>query len=310
LFFWRSFDLLFKALAVIYNLVLITALLLPGLQGSVSAATWVVAGLAIPPALYFILWLVKRNGFFSAVRGVFFWLALLTTTVLFAFNLIGALASAEYLLLLPILPLPLYFWISLIGRFVRRSPAAEDRREKEEPAPEMRKEAAEVEEEEKEEAPSTAKAVLDRVEELEETESIDDSTRRDFLKKIGGAGIGLLVYSLLNPRDAGAAFFGSVPGGGTVGLRDTTNTQIDPAVKGLQSQTTSYGIIEIDDGDPAYYGFVNKDGGWYILKEDETTGDFAYRYASPVNNPTETDFDDAWTDRGTTLTYGYFDVAF
>jgi len=286
--------LLFKVLLVLYNLILISALLLAGLQGGGSLASWIVVGLASPALLYFVLLPIRRSGFLTAVRTVFFWLGLATTTVLFAFNLIGALASAEYLLLLAIVPLPLYFWTSLVGRFAGRGGE-----KKMVPEPKAAVPVKEEKEEDEEEAPAVAKSVWEKVEKIE---SVDDSTRRDFLKKIGGAGIGLLVYSLLNPRDAGAAFFGSVPGGGTVGLRDTANTQIDPAEK---YPTSGYGITEIDDaGATFYYGFVNKEGGWYILKEDDTAGDLAYRYSKGVS-----DFSTAWTNRGA-QSYDYFDVTF
>ncbi len=137
---------------------------------------------------------------------------------------------------------------------------------------------------------------------------MEDPKRRDFLKKIGGVGLGILAYSILNPREAGAAFFGSVPGPGTVAIKDTAGNQIDPAEK---YPTSGYGITEIDDaGTTFYYGFVDKAGAWYIIKENDTTGDLSYLYATPANNPTETDFADAWADRATTLTYQQFDSAF
>lgn len=40
---------------------------------------------------------------------------------------------------------------------------------------------------------------------------------------------------------------------------------------------TSYGIARIDDSfDPAYYGFENNDGNWYILRNTDTSGLWEY----------------------------------
>ena len=122
------------------------------------------------------------------------------------------------------------------------------------------------------------------------------------MKRIGSVGLGILAYSILNPREAGAAFFGSVPGPGTVAIKDTTDTKIDPAIS---SPTDAFGISEIDDGDPAYYGFINKAGYWYILQEDETAGDFSYRYLKGGPD----DFPAKWEGRGG-WTYEYFNQIF
>jgi hypothetical protein len=125
-----------------------------------------------------------------------------------------------------------------------------------------------------------------------------DEQRRNFLKLIGGAGLGLVMGSMFNPRQAGAAFFGSVPGPGTVAVKDSTGAQIDPAIK---KPTDGYGICEIDDNSPAYYGYVNKEGAWYIAREDSTG---SYRYAKGNDN-----FSSNWSNR-TSLTYNYYDLIF
>lgn len=129
--------------------------------------------------------------------------------------------------------------------------------------------------------------------------SIEDPQRRAFLKLLGGAGLGLLVHLLINPRQAGAAFFGSVPGPGTVSVKDSNNQKIDPAIK---SPTDAYGITQIDDqSSPAYYGFVNKEGEWYITQEDSSG---SYRYARGGS-----DFQSNWSNRAT-LSYNYFNSVF
>ena len=61
-----------------------------------------------------------------------------------------------------------------------------------------------------------------------------------------------------------------------------------------------YKISDIDDlSDFKYYGFVNREGGWYITREDLTA--HTYRYATG-----ETDYPTNWENRKTTIVYGYF----
>ena len=138
------------------------------------------------------------------------------------------------------------------------------------------------------------------VEEIDgERQTVKDRDRRQFLKLLGGTSVGLFVMSLVMPNKASAAFFGSVPGPGVVGLKDSLGTKIDPAEK---FPTDGYNITEIDDDDlPAYYGFVNKQGHWYISKEDATG---AYRYFKGT-----TMFSDQWEVREG-FVYGYFDEIF
>lgn len=125
-----------------------------------------------------------------------------------------------------------------------------------------------------------------------------DFDRRMFLKLIGSAGLSVFFFSIFTKR-AEAAFFGSVPGPGTVSLKDTTGAKIDPAVK---QPTDGYKITEIDDASsPAYYGFVHKTGAWFIQRE-ESSG--AYRYTKGG-----TDFSTNWTGRAG-LTYNYFHIIF
>ncbi len=125
-----------------------------------------------------------------------------------------------------------------------------------------------------------------------------DIDRRMFLKLIGSAGLSIFFLSIFTKK-AEAAFFGSVPGPGTVAIKDTTGVQIDPAIK---SPTDGYKISQIDDSTPSYYGFVNKGGLWFIMKEDTSSGN--YRYTKGT-----TGFSTNWTNRAS-LTYDYFNVVF
>lgn len=124
-----------------------------------------------------------------------------------------------------------------------------------------------------------------------------DIDRRAFLKLIGSAGISIFLFSLFTKK-AEAAFFGSVPGPGTVSLKDSSGVKIDPAEK---YPTDGYKITEIDDSTPAYYGFVNKNGAWFVQKEYASG---SYRYTKGSSN-----FSTNWTDRAN-LTYDYFDNVF
>lgn len=125
-----------------------------------------------------------------------------------------------------------------------------------------------------------------------------DLDRRAFLKLIGSAGATVFFFSMFSKK-AEAAFFGSMPGSSsTVTLKDSTGTAIDPAIK---SPTDGYRITQVDDSDPAYYGYVNKTGNWFIMKEDNTGG---YRYTKGHNS-----FSTNWTNRAD-LSYDYFDTTF
>ena len=288
---------------VLYNLVLISLLLFTGLGSTGNPIDRLLLLLLSPIALYFALGFLRtlaRRKILAGLHNFAFTLSLASASFLLFLNVWSATISADYRFALLVAPLALYFWGTLLGRLIQalRSPKETGPQKLEADLPEHRPEPVTLTEPALAEVPAP------------EEQPVGDPKRRDFLKKVGGIGLGLLTYSLLNPKQAGAAFFGSVPGPGTVAVKDTADAKIDPAIKGLQSVTTQYGITEIDDGDPAYYGFVNKDGAWYILQEDETTGDYAYRYASPTNNPTLPDFTDAWDVHDSTLTYNYFDGAF
>lgn len=127
---------------------------------------------------------------------------------------------------------------------------------------------------------------------------VKDINRRLFLKLIGTAGITTFLFAIFT-KSSHAAFFGSMPGPGTLSLKDTQGNKIDPAEK---QPTDGYEISEVDDSaTPAYYGFVNKDGGWYIAKEG-TGGD--YRYYRDSGN-----FATGWSTR-VSLVYDYFNNVF
>lgn len=144
--------------------------------------------------------------------------------------------------------------------------------------------------------PVVAKA---EAEELELKKEGVDSNRRMFLKLIGTAGLGVFLMSVFTKK-AQAAFFGSAPGPGTVAIKNIAGEKIDPAEK---QPTDGYKIAQLDDSTPAYYGFTNKEGAWFIMRE-EATG--AYRYTKGSE-----DFSTNWGKRNTDeLTYDYFNEIF
>ena len=76
------------------------------------------------------------------------------------------------------------------------------------------------------------------------------------------------------------------------------------SVKGRIKTTdglSEYKISDIDEsGDPAYYGFLDTDGSWYIMEVTATT----VRYFAGAS-----DYVTNWTGRGD-LEYDYFDAVF
>lgn len=127
-----------------------------------------------------------------------------------------------------------------------------------------------------------------------------DLDRRMFLKLIGSAGITVFFFSIF-AKKAQASFFGSAPGQGTITLKDSTGATIDPAIK---HPTDGYKISRLDDSSPAYYGFTNKDGAWFIMKED-SSGNYTYAVGS-------SSFSTSWGNRASgdsgLISYGeYFD---
>lgn len=134
----------------------------------------------------------------------------------------------------------------------------------------------------------------------EGTIGIKDLDKRMFLKLIGGVGLSLFLFSLFNKKAEGL-FFKSLPPQEMVSLKDIAGNKIDPA----QNQPMDgYNICEVDDNDNivTYYGFTNKDGAWFVMKEDTENG--SYRYAQGTSN-----FPVNWGNHEN-LKYGYFSTVF
>ena len=143
-----------------------------------------------------------------------------------------------------------------------------------------------------------AEEAIEEVRATRENITVADIDKRAFLKLIGAAGVSLFLYSIFIKR-AESAFFGRSTSPETVSIKDTTDRKIDPAER---QPTDGYRISEIDDNLITFYGFTNKDGAWFIMREDTDTGSFRYTKG-------DFNFSSGWGNRER-LTYGYFNDIF
>jgi hypothetical protein len=254
-----------------YNLFFIFCLLIIGIftKNIFSQPTLLV--ILVPLVVYFWGYLVinSRKSFVSQSNTFWVFISLLlifnflSTLLLFTINLIFSKSFINIVIATSYLPFPLYFFLTIFDWYKKII-------QNNKPSPITKLETMT--------APTTTKI---------------DYDRRRFLKILGGTGISVFLLSLLNPKQAGAAFFGSVPGPGTVALKDANGAKINPAEK---QPTDGYKISKIDDTSSttyAYYGFVNSDGMWYIQRETLSgidLGNFLY-YKGPTN------FSSNWTIR-------------
>jgi hypothetical protein len=133
----------------------------------------------------------------------------------------------------------------------------------------------------------------------EDEEKVFDIDRRAFIKLIGSAGMSLFLLSIFTKKAQGA-FFGSQPGPGTVSIKNIAGEKIDPAER---HPTDGYRIAEVDDSTPSYYGFVDKNGYYFLIRDDDGT----YKYVTGTSG-----FSTAWTGRGSIpeIDWKYYDEAF
>lgn len=262
-----------KSLLFYYCLVLIILLTL-GSAYSAQTASIIPLILILPVTVYFLsLFLVKINKFrlpfpFQkplSILGLYY--GFIVVTIMTISGLVGVKTTPQLISGVIFLPLAVYFILRVLPK---------------------RKRAINI--------PAIVLKPEDLKQPPEKLPRIDID-RRQFLKLISSAGLMLFLFSIF-AKKAEAAFFGSVPGPGTVALKDTAGVQIDPAIK---TPTDGYKISQIDDSSPAFYGFVEKTGLWFIMKEDSAGN---YRYTKGT-----TSFSTNWTNRAT-LTYDLFDVIF
>jgi hypothetical protein len=131
----------------------------------------------------------------------------------------------------------------------------------------------------------------------EQGESIDID-RRAFLKLIGVAGLSFFLMSLFSKK-AETLLLGKVAQSETTGLENAEGTKINPSER---QPMDGFQISEVDDDVVSYYGFMNKDGQWIIMRDD--TENSSFRYAKG-----DSDFPGNWSKR-TQIVYDYFSNIF
>ncbi len=142
------------------------------------------------------------------------------------------------------------------------------------------------------------KANIKTIKPKREQVEVADVDKRTFIKFIGAAGVSFFLFSLLGRRVESLLF----------------GRNIDPAITGFGNPnesvagaaqlqpTEGYLISEIDDSFVAYYGFTNKGGAWFIMKENPDEGSFRYTKG-------DTDFSGNWENREN-LKYDYYHKVF
>lgn len=279
-----------KKFLFIYNFILIFSLVYQGIRQYKSVSDLALLLMLSSSVSYFLTMIVgkffKLEDKLYKLTDILKIASLITTSILLAIASFGLIFRFEYIFIIIIFPLPLYFMLKV---FYKESVIVQ--------VPQVVV-TEEVVVSKSETSTTNANVIAEEVKEEINQDPIGDPLKRKFLKIIGGSGLGILMLAIFKPKSAEAAFFGSVPGPGTVALKDSSDNKIDPAIK---SPTDAYGITEIADTTPAYYGFVNKEGGWYIIQED-TSG--AYRYRKGDSN-----FSTNWLIKGS-LSYGYFNDVF
>ena len=144
------------------------------------------------------------------------------------------------------------------------------------------------------------KPIEHTISEQDKSEGVDivDINKRAFLKLIGAAGLTLFISSLFSKK-AESLILGKAEEPGATTLQDATGNIINPAE---HYPTNDYTISEVDYGISTFYGFIDRDEGWFIMKEDGNAG--AYRYIKG-----NAGFRNNWKNREN-LKYDYFNRIF
>lgn len=130
-----------------------------------------------------------------------------------------------------------------------------------------------------------------------ENVTVSDLDKRAFLKLIGVTGLSFFLISIFGRRIEAILF-----GQNLVPIPGSTNNPLVDKTSAAASPTEGYTISEIDDNIVGYYGFINNQGGWFIMKEDANNGTFRYTKGS-------SDFPGNWKRREN-LSYDYFHNVF
>lgn len=87
---------------------------------------------------------------------------------------------------------------------------------------------------------------------------------------------------------------------------DEVETKLDALEQSNDDSLSEYKISDMDNGNATYdyFGFLRKDGYWYIMRQDKSGGDSVFRYDSGTSG-----YSTAWTGRAG-LSYQYFNLEF
>lgn len=141
----------------------------------------------------------------------------------------------------------------------------------------------------------TPVAEVEKIEDIKKAEmDVADTNKRTFLKLIAATGLSFFLISIFGRRIESMLFNQNM---GTLSAPPAGKTGVIAA-----SPTDGYIISEIDDNIVGYFGFVNQDGAWFIMKQDTDNGSF--RYAKGSSN-----FPANWKNREN-LKYDYFHNVF
>ncbi len=268
----------FKTIIYYYNLLFVVCVFGLGIYTNNIITHPKLLIIILPLLIFFVGFFLIKLKIIKTSQQSAFWLFvslliffnLFSTSILLFSNLYFSRTSIDVIVSLCYLPIPLYFLITIVGWYQK--------------------------------VLKTNKIQVSLARQKNDTlapASKVDYDRRRFLKILGGTGVSIFLMSLLNPKQAGAAFFGSVPGPGTISIKDASGVKINPSEK---QPTDGYKISQVDDTSyPYYYGYVNSTGAWYIMSEDINSN---YRYTRG-----DSGFATNWTNRAS-LTYGYFDSVF
>ncbi len=125
---------------------------------------------------------------------------------------------------------------------------------------------------------------------------VADLDKRAFLKIIGATGLSFFLISIFGQKIQSLLFGRQNP------LQETASSGNVVSTAGASSPTDGYNISEVDDSTIGYYGFINKEDAWFIMKGNTNTG--SYRYVRGKSN-----FPASWKNRQT-LEYDYFSQVF
>lgn len=260
----------------IYDTVLLTAIIIIGFKDARSFIEILVPFLLIPVFLYFTGGIFKK---IKILKSFLFGYSFVCSILILIVDLLSIKRFGNFVLVVMLIPVPLV----LILEFIKK---IKDKKSKI--------------------LINQKSTEIIKVDDPSETENIDESKRK-FLKLLAGTGLTTFLLYVLSPKKISAAFFGNGTGGsGNVYLKDSDGNKISPAVN---SPTDGFGICDIATVETNnYYGYIDKNGRWYILKENSSGS--SYQYASRINNVTITDgYLVAWSGKSD-LTYGNFSDAF